>query len=560
MLLAEKKVKRLGIFVFFDKYNKVDKYVEYLLSDFRKAVDKLIIVSNSKLSEKEYKKLESFSDILHIRKNEGLDAGAIKFIYDLYYDKWKSYDEVLILNDTFFGPFTTFKDICAKMAKKDIDFWGLTANYDSEDGYGFLEDKMIHQHIQTFFLAFRKNVVNSKAFKKYWDNYDVGNRKTFLEVVTKHELSFTHYLEKAGFKWDVYVDLTEFKEKDRENNYNIYAYSSYDLIRYYNCPFIKRKNFVFDKIDALYLTDGGDARRSLDYIEKSKIYDTSLIINNLLIQYNNEDLYKGLNLHYIISDESTAKGKSFVVLLMINHEKNVGFIKRLLGQSNIKNIVIYTSDKSIAKAFSQSKYPVITNQKDFDYSKYDFVGIWKDTNFSCSEMSVVRNNYLLNSYNNLFESEEYVNNLLELFIKKSYLGIICHPSDLQKDLFGEYGLNSNEVPISNNACFIHSESFDWNTIMEYSFVNAYKKEMNSQKKLFITVQNIKEAQNRFVVDEFIIKETYKTIRRTSSRDIKSFPEGLMLIPFIRSIGTRPNIIRRILSKIKRIIKKVLKIK
>ena len=51
MLLAEKKVKRLGIFVFFDKYNKVDKYVEYLLSDFRKAVDKLIIVSNSKLSE-----------------------------------------------------------------------------------------------------------------------------------------------------------------------------------------------------------------------------------------------------------------------------------------------------------------------------------------------------------------------------------------------------------------------------------------------------------------------------------------------------------------------------
>lgn len=44
-------MKRLGIYFFFDKDGIVDKYVDYVLEDLTKHVDKLIVVCNGQLNE-----------------------------------------------------------------------------------------------------------------------------------------------------------------------------------------------------------------------------------------------------------------------------------------------------------------------------------------------------------------------------------------------------------------------------------------------------------------------------------------------------------------------------
>ena len=245
MILNKKQIKRLGIFVFYDKDGIVDDYVLFMLNSLKDATEDIIIVSNSKISDTEKKKFLAFTNKIKIRQNVGLDAGAFKDIFDEYKEFFKEFDELILLNDTFYGPFTSFKKICKSMEKKDIDFWGLTANYDSVDGYGNLPDKMIHSHIQTFFIVFRNNILKSSAFIKYWEKYNIKKMQNFLDVVTKHEIAFTYYLEQAGFKWDTYTNLANYHSKNIKENYNVYAYDSYNLIKNYNCPFIKRKNFVF---------------------------------------------------------------------------------------------------------------------------------------------------------------------------------------------------------------------------------------------------------------------------------------------------------------------------
>lgn len=55
-------MKRLGIFVCYDKEGIVDGYVTYLLSQMKAVLDRLVIVSNVHLEEKEQKKLLNFTE------------------------------------------------------------------------------------------------------------------------------------------------------------------------------------------------------------------------------------------------------------------------------------------------------------------------------------------------------------------------------------------------------------------------------------------------------------------------------------------------------------------
>ena len=93
-------MKRLGIFVFYDKEGIVDNYVCYLLKNLEKFLDHLIIICNGQLTDKGRKRLEAFSDDIHIRENTGYDAMAYKLAMTEYlgWDEILKYDEVLTFN------------------------------------------------------------------------------------------------------------------------------------------------------------------------------------------------------------------------------------------------------------------------------------------------------------------------------------------------------------------------------------------------------------------------------------------------------------------------------
>lgn len=509
MLLTKENVKRLGVFVFYDKDGIVDDYVLYLLKSLKEAVEDIIVVSNCPLADSEKEKFFPFTKSVKVRENIGLDAGAFKDIYDAYHDDFKNYDELLLLNDTFYGPFVPFKDICETMGKKDIDFWGLSANYDSPDGFGYLPDHMIHSHIQTFFIAFRSTVLKSDAFQSYWQNYNIKKMKTFNSVVTKHEILFTHYLEQAGFTWEVYTNLEKYHSPNLEENFNTYAYASYDLIKNYRCPFIKRKNFVFAKKDVLYLSDGEDNKKSLDYIKEKKLYDTELIWKNLIRLYKTEDLYYGLNLNYIV-EEKKSTSKHCAVVFLLEEEKYVDYYIQFLKNTNLQNIFVFTNNKYIKEKLKTEKIE-ISSKKEFDKEKYDCIGIVKDTCIINQKVFLTYEKNFENFKVNGLDSQEYINGVLDIFETNPFLGVLFLPQSFHGNYFGDMAMQEHKISANPNCCFIKKEIFDWDKIEKKDFVQIFINCAKDSQVVVGKIFNLKAISNLLINQEYVLRETYKIL-------------------------------------------------
>lgn len=509
MLLSKKDVRRLGVFVFYDRDGIVDDYVLYLLKSLKEATEDIIVVSNCMLSGSEKAKFFSFTDKIKIRENIGLDAGAFKEVYDEYQEYFKTFDEIILMNDTFYGPFVPFKIICETMGEKDIDFWGLSASYDSPDGFGYLPDKIIHSHIQTFFIAFRSTVLNSEAFNTYWQNYNIKKMRSFNNVVTKHEIVFTHYLEQAGFTWEVYTNLEKYHSPNYEENFNTYAYASYDLIKNYRCPFIKRKNFVFDKKDVLYLSDGEDNKKSLDYIKKEKLYDTDLIWKNLIRLYKTEDLYYGLNLNYIV-EEKKSTPENCVVVFLLEEEKYVEISIEFLKNTNIQNLFVLTNNKTIKEKLRKEGLSIST-ENDLDKGKYDYVGIVKDNSFIAQKISLAYENNFANIKANGLESQEYLNGIVDIFETNHQLGILLLPQSLHSDYFGNLAEEKYTISANPNCCFVKKEIMDWKKIWDVDFVQNTIDHAKKSEVIVGKIFNKKAIANILMNQEYILHETYKIL-------------------------------------------------
>ena len=319
-------MKRLGLFVFYDKDNYVDDYVLYMLDDLKKNINDLIIICNCKLNNIEKSKLKKYTNKIILRENKGLDAGAL-YEYFNSTDEYKKYDELVYLNDTFFGPFYPFKTIFNKMKTRDnIDFWGLSLGHKQKYEGIDKNRKIIDEHIQTFFMVFKNKVLISDAFNNYWKNYDYKNMLYFNDIVDKHETFFTQYLVNNGFKFDSYIEDT-LHSKDYKRNFNNYFYNpSYQIIKD-NSPFIKRKMFSYSDGIMSLLSDNNELRISMNYIENKTNYDTSLIWKNLLRYYNLHTLSTSYGFNECISLSNNSHNVSGLILLnnsyFINDVKNI---------------------------------------------------------------------------------------------------------------------------------------------------------------------------------------------------------------------------------------------
>lgn len=412
-----KSAKRLGVFIFYDRDQMIDDYVMYMLDSLNDAVEKIIFVSNSDLSKEELSKLDKYNIDINIRENKGLDAGAFKYVYDKYKREYlSSFDELILLNDTFFGPFRPFKDIINDMGDRDIDFWGLTANFNSPDGTNHSKDGYIHSHIQTYFVAYRKNVLESDFFNKYWSKYDINKNNSFEKVVNNHETYFTYLLEKQGFKWDTYVNLDHYKKDEIKYNYNIYGYSAYTLLKYYNCPFIKRKNFVFNKLDALYMNNGLDTYKSLEWIKENTNYDINMIYKNILRLYEPRDLYQALNMNYIVSEKEDKKAKKLIIA-NINDEKSYELGKLYFNNIKKCDIKLYTENKNIINKeieYTNNLYKKIIDTRNDLIKKYDYICLL-DLKADDNSFQEVNDSNVIRVLDNSIKSDEYINGVVDIF-------------------------------------------------------------------------------------------------------------------------------------------------
>lgn len=298
---------RLGIFVFFDAQGIVDGYVVELLRSFRKNLTKLVVISNCEVCAQGIETLKENCDELYFRENQGLDAAAFKAGMTTFcgWEELCRYDEVCLINDTFFGPIHSFDEMFREMGARDLDFWGMSAGYQQEDGWRMSKYGYIPDHIQTFFVAFRQNMVKSQAFQEYWNGYDDAGKTTFKEVVAGHEMIMTRHFQDLGFRWGIYAQSERYHSDYREENFNIYLYRSREMMEHMRFPAFKKKVLSQDMEERLYMSDLEDAADAMDYIENQTDYDSDLIWDNVLRVYNVIDLYHSMHLNFVLPSVPT---------------------------------------------------------------------------------------------------------------------------------------------------------------------------------------------------------------------------------------------------------------
>ncbi|HBV81252.1 MAG TPA: hypothetical protein DEB74_00340 [Lachnospiraceae bacterium] len=273
-------MNRLCIYMTYNKENKIEEYIGYMLKALRGYTTTLYVVCNFPviLSGLEY--IEPYIDKIFYRENRGLDAGAYKDMLCNFigWDTVYQYDELILMNDSFFGPFYDFGNYFDLMENIARDFWGMTRHFPGE----YAPVGKYPSHIQSYFLIFCSRVLKSNQFRRFWE--ELVYPKTYPEAILNYELKINEVLKNSGY---VPKALTDVWGMVFEGNENPYLDYSLELIRDKKFPILKKKSVL--------ITNKGfaNALEAVIFIEDNKLYPTDWIWNIIDSQFYMEGYPSG---------------------------------------------------------------------------------------------------------------------------------------------------------------------------------------------------------------------------------------------------------------------------
>ncbi len=266
--------KRLVIFVFYDKEGILDDYVAECVHSLQQDVGPVVFVINGLINDAGRQKVLPYVWQILQRENKGLDAWAFKEGLEyIGYQNLGNYDEILLINDTCFGPLYPWGEVFNKMAERpELDFWGLTTTTILLKIL-IKEKRLMGRHIDSYFTVFRKKLLAHRDFHSYWRN--LPKILDYESAVTRHEWQIGEYLAARGFCWGAAYTV--------QDGCDHVFFSPYRLIHDQRCPLLKRRCFTHP-LYLEYLRQGkpGDVYKTLNFIEKNLHYDTQLIWQHIL--------------------------------------------------------------------------------------------------------------------------------------------------------------------------------------------------------------------------------------------------------------------------------------
>lgn len=442
---------RLLIYSLYDKDGIVDIYVEYILNKIKPFVQEIAVIVNGKLSISGREKLEQITPQKNIivRENKGFDIWGYKVGMDSYgWDKLSNFDEIILMNDTIFGPIDSFNEMFEVMEKKNVDFWGITAgNRVNHDPYGMIKYGYIPKHIQSYFTVIRKHMFQSNEFQIYWNNLPKLNN--YHEAVAKHECIFTKIFSDYGFSWAVYIDGEEIETYVP----NPLIHAPLKLIKKYKCPIFKRKVFNIDYRFFLMYSNGEETVELIKYLKDETSYDIDMIYEHILRISNQFDIKNCMHNNIILSNEITrftynqVKDKPKVALMLHLYFEDL-FEETLSYAKNMPEYAdIYISTQTLEKKkkieklvqdFPNKVTVIVINNRGRDVSaltvgfreyilNYDLICFTHDKKVSQLHDAIKGRAYAYVCYENTLGSKAFIENAIEKFYNDRRLGLLVPP-------------------------------------------------------------------------------------------------------------------------------------
>lgn len=337
-------MKRVILYLFYDKNGIVDDYVIYKLSQLRKFSENIIVISNSQLTSESKLNLESVSDTLIVRENVGFDVWGYKKGLDFLGDEKYDYDEAIFLNYTFFGPIYPFEELFSWSDCLNSDFWGISDHKEINPN-PFTGTGILPRHIQSHFIAVKKRLLHSVEFANYWSSMPMIH--SYQDSILQHESKFTDYFYRKGYSFDVYCN-----SEDYTSDYPTFIEITETLKN--RCPILKRRPFFHDP---LWLDRNAiDLRETLRIVKNETNYDSKLIDENLLRTTKPKDLATNITLTKIFDTHSEEPVDASINIAVLAHV----YYPEMMGEmlDCIENIPT-EYDLYITTAESESKRQIL---------------------------------------------------------------------------------------------------------------------------------------------------------------------------------------------------------
>lgn len=434
-------MKRLLIYLTYDKQNIIDDYIGYFLCSMRRIADFIAVICNMPVIEKGLHNLSDYADSIFYRENKGLDAGGFKDALCTFigWDEISRYDELILVNDSFYGPFDDIGMIFSKMESRNLDFWGLMKRGAGE--YGITGNDP--EHILSFFYVFQAPLIHSVEFRNYWES--LPYYRDYMTVVKQYERKLTSHFAGLGYIYDAYADTDPNETENLKNQFFQCDYLSYEMIVKRNFPFLKRKQLSYN---TLYHQTQENLSFSIDYVDRYTDYDTNLIWENLIRTQNHTELQRSLGLQYILKSGETKRHSNAVICVraewMNAANTAVEYLERICMACDIQ---VFTDNTDI-KSFYQEKgfFTVLSEKADVeillgvDTKKYQYICLLHDTDLSSDRIpSCTGKSYFFNIWENLARDAGYIHSVLELLDRKTYIGMLMHPVPIFSTWVGKLG-------------------------------------------------------------------------------------------------------------------------
>jgi hypothetical protein len=176
--------QRVCLFSHFDVDNRVDEHVINYLSAIKAEGFKIVFVtSNLELVRGDLTSVEALCSAIVHRENKGYDFAGWALAMRVF-PSIQNAKEVLVTNDSVYGPLRPLRPIFAMMDNRTCDFWGITESHEVE------------WHLQSYFLVFKKSAIKSPAYREFWAGVVALNEKQ--QVIERYELSLARSLSEGG--------------------------------------------------------------------------------------------------------------------------------------------------------------------------------------------------------------------------------------------------------------------------------------------------------------------------------------------------------------------------
>jgi rhamnosyltransferase len=396
--------------------------------------------------------LKEFGEVF-VRANEGLDAGAHKeAILRVGFDKLAEYDEIVLLNDTLFGPIYPLALSFEKMAKKNVDFWGLTKYYhenvpeiDDNDDIKY----SITEHLSSAFVVCRSNLVKSPEFARYWE--ELPAFKSYEDVLNDPKIDFALHFSNLGYKWGVAVDTDKIQHPHLTDGLLQYPV---ELIASLGCPVFSRRLFFAPPSDYLDYSLGDAPFTLLKYIQEFTDYNTDLVYKHIIRTANlytltkNLALFKALPKHFVKSADLQERPKVALIVhsyftdlvpYLLNYASNMpddADIYFTTGSAENAREIQQQFDKMRARGdFQCGKFEVrIIKNRGRDVSalliggrdlvdKYDLICSMHDKKSKYLKPASIGETWSDKLFECNLASKQFVQNLINQFVQDKFLGM-----------------------------------------------------------------------------------------------------------------------------------------